>query len=334
VAIALEGLAARLPAGLRVRAMGMADIVPAVEFANRFATPGRWQSPELARRFFEANPQPNGLFLVVEDASDGIIASCEASDGGNFAVPDGTFRGGVRVAEEHRRRGIGSALLGVIESHARAKGAPRLQAVVRGDDPTSLAWAERRGYAVHHERIDAYLDLAKVDLSGFEDPAETARRAGVRIASYAELAMEQGSDLDSFNRAVWSLGLDAQDDIPQPNPMPRPPYEAMRHFFDEPAMDHRSSIIAMRGDRPVGITITQVKENGVAYTNITGVARSDRGKGLATALKLVAIRSLRERGVRLFGTTNDPANTAMRGINERLGYRPEPPTRQIEKKLA
>jgi GNAT superfamily N-acetyltransferase len=333
VATALEAFAARLPAGLRVRAIGSADIARAIEFANRFATPGRWQSPELAQRFFDANPQPKGLFLVLEDASETIRASGEATDGGSFAVPDGTFRGGVRVAEQQRRRGIGGALLAIIEDHARANGAPRLQAVVRGDDAASLAWALRRGYAVYHERIDAYLDLARVEVSRFEDPAETARRTGVRIASYAELAKERGSDIDFFNRSVWDLGLEIQDDIPQPNPMPRPPYEAMRPFFDEPAMDHRSSVVAIRGDRPVGITITQVKENGVAYTNITGVARSERGKGLATALKLVAIHSLRDRGVRLFGTTNDPANAAMRGINERLGYRPEPPTRQIEKKL-
>jgi RimJ/RimL family protein N-acetyltransferase len=77
-----------------------------------------------------------------------------------------------------------------------------------------------------------------------------------------------------------------------------------------------------------------VKENGVASTNFTGVARAERGKGLALAMKLRALRDLKRRGVRLFGTTNDEQNAAMRGINQRLGYVPELPTIMVEKVLA
>ena len=78
---------------------------------------------------------------------------------------------------------------------------------------------------------------------------------------------------------------------------------------------------------------TAVKENGVAYTNFTGVARTERRKGLALAMKLSAVRELGKRGVRLFGTTNDEANAAMRGINARLGYVLRPPTIMVEKRF-
>ena len=91
---------------------------------------------------------------------------------------------------------------------------------------------------------------------------------------------------------------------------------------------------ALRGDTPVGMTANMVKENGVAYTNFTGVVRAERGKGLALAMKLRALRDLRERGVRLFGTTNDEANAAMRGINARLGYVPDAPTIMMAKQLS
>jgi RimJ/RimL family protein N-acetyltransferase len=77
-----------------------------------------------------------------------------------------------------------------------------------------------------------------------------------------------------------------------------------------------------------------VKENGVAYTNFTGVARTERGKGIALALKLRALRALKARDVKLFGTTNDEQNAAMRGINRKLGYVPEPPTVMYEKRLS
>jgi RimJ/RimL family protein N-acetyltransferase len=125
--------------------------------------------------------------------------------------------------------------------------------------------------------------------------------------------------------------------VPAPVPLPPDPPpldERMRKvFFEGPAMDHGTSVIALRGDRYVGITITHVKENGIAYTNFTGVRREERGKGIATAMKLRVLRALRERGIRSFGTTNDEQNAAMRGINERLGYRPEPPTLIVRKVL-
>ena len=81
------------------------------------------------------------------------------------------------------------------------------------------------------------------------------------------------------------------------------------------------------------MSVTAVKENGTAYTNFTGVARAERGKGVALAMKLRALRALKERGITRFGTTNDEQNAAMRGINRKLGYVPDPPTVMYEKKL-
>ena len=60
----------------------------------------------------------------------------------------------------------------------------------------------------------------------------------------------------------------------------------------------------------------------------------ERGKGIALAMKLRALRTLNERGVKLFGTTNDEQNAAMRGINKKLGYVPDPPTVMYAKTLS
>lgn len=105
-------------------------------------------------------------------------------------------------------------------------------------------------------------------------------------------------------------------------------------MLEGPGLDPRSTFLALKDGRTVGITVTMVKENGSAYTNFTGVARAERGKGLALALKLRALRDLKTRGIKLFGTTNDEQNAAMRGINRRLGYAPEPPTTIFEKRLS
>jgi len=337
VATDLAAVAKRLPPELRVRASDDGDIERVVEFQNRWATPSHWMSPAAARLMMTANPEPGRLTLIVEDRSGAIQAVGLTTNGGLFASPDGSWRVGLRVAPEWRRRGVARSLLGQLEEHAQGSKASRLVAAVRGDEPDGARFAEAMGYRAFHERIDAYIDVPSFDASAFEDPDETARRAGLRLATVAELQREPGADIESFQRellvAIWAMARD----VPSPTPMPEqpPPFEqAKRMFFEGPGQDPPSTVIALRDGHPVGMTATMVKENGTAYTNFTGVARAERGKGLALAMKLRALRELGARGVKLFGTTNDEQNAAMRGINRRLGYVPDPPTTMYEKRFS
>jgi GNAT superfamily N-acetyltransferase len=307
-----------------------------IEFDNRFADAVHWTSPAAARAFERSNPQPNRLAVLVEHDGE-IVAQGQTSDGGLWAPPDRTWRVGIRVAPDWRRKGIASALDERLEAHARERRASRLICGIRGAEPEGLAFAQTVGYREFHRRIDSYLDVASFDESRFGDPDEVAARAGVRLHSYEALARQHAADLESLQRTLISAFWEWARDVPSPAPLPAepPPFDrARRMFFEEPGMDQDSTIIAIRGSTPLGVTATAVKENGVASTNFTGVARAERGKGLALAMKLRALRSLRRRGVRLFGTTNDEQNAAMRGINQRLGYVPELPTIMVEKVLA
>ncbi len=333
----LATVAKRLPPELRARASEDKDIERVVEFQNRWATPSTWMSPAAARVMMTANPEPFRLTLVVEDDSSAIQAVGSTGNGGLFASPDGSWRLGLRVAPEWRRRGVARSLLEPIADHARINKATRLVAAVRGDEGEGARFAEAMGYRAFHERIDAYIDVPSFDAAAFEDPDETAGRAGIRLATYGELASERGATFEAFQRellpVIWAMARD----VPSPTPMPEQPpsfEQARRMFFEGPGQDPPSTIIALREGHPVAMTATMVKENGTAYTNFTGVARAERGKGIALAMKLRALRELRARGVKLFGTTNDEQNAAMRGINRRLGYKPEPPTTMYEKRFS
>lgn len=314
-----------------------ADIERVAEFQNRWATPSQWMSPAASRAMQNASPEPLRLVLLVEDTGGAIQAIGSTSNGGLFASPDGSWRVGLRTAPQWRRRGVARALLEELAEHARANNAKRLIAAVRGDEPEGARFAEALGYRAFHERIDSYIDVPSFDASGFDDPDATAARAGVRLATYAELLREHAADVEVFQRellpVIWAMARD----VPSPTPMPEqpPPFEqAKRMFFEGPGIDPPSTIIALRDGRTVGMTVTMVKENGTAYTNFTGVSRAERGKGIALAMKLRALRDLMTRGVKLFGTTNDEQNAAMRGINRRLGYVPDPPTTMYEKRLS
>ena len=310
------------------------DLDRLVEFQNRYARPGRTQSLALARRFEAANPEPNRLILVAEDGTGALIAAASASDGGLMGGGQNRWRGSIRVAPEHRRRGLGTQMLARLEAHVSAK-APKLQGAVLGEEEDGLRFAEKHGYREFHRRFDSYLDVAAFDASRFDDPKAIAARAGVRIDRYDVLEKE-ANDRVAFQRATYDSLSTTQADIPRPEPLPPPPpFEAVRAvYFEGDTFAHDASVIAMRGDRVVGTSITIVDPEGVAYTVYTGVDRSERGKGIALAMKLAILDRLKARGTTLFGTTNDEANAPMRGINAKLGYVISPPTIEVEKVFA
>ena len=341
--IGREALAERaglkLPEGVRVRVAEFpgADLERIILFLNRYARPAQQMGLEMSRRFEENNPQPKRLALVVEDSGGQVVAQGQVGDGGVFSRGDGTFRTGVRVAPEWRRKGIANALLEALAEHARAQGATKLVASIRGDEPEGLEFARSKGFEEYHRRFDSYIKVDQFDPATFEDPDEAAAKVGVQLVPYATLAKEHGGTPESteaFQRSLYAVICEASLDIPSAEPVHNPPFEAIRGmYFGEKSFDFDSSILAMRDGKPVGSTITTLNDAGVAYTVHTGMLRAERGKGIATALKLRALRALRAKGVTLYGTTNDEANAPMRGINRRLGYEPDPPTVQVRKSL-
>jgi mycothiol synthase len=317
--------------GLSVREGTPADLDRLVEFQNRYARPGRTQSLELARRFEAANPDPNRLLLLAEDAAGAVVAAASASDGGVLGGGENRWRANIRVAPDLRRRGLGTQMLGRLEEHVR-KRAPKLQSAVRGEEPDGLRFAEKHGYREFHRRFDSYLDVPAFDASRFDDPKALATRAGVRVDRYDVLERE-ATDKVAFQRSTYESLSTTQMDIPRPEPLPPPPpFEAVRAvYFEGDTFARDSSVIAMRDGRVVGTSITIIDPEGVAYTVYTGVDRTERGKGIALAMKLAILERLKARGIKLFGTTNDEANAPMRGINAKLGYVIAPPTIEVEK---
>jgi GNAT superfamily N-acetyltransferase len=338
----LAQLQGQLPPGLRARAGGPDDLPAVVAFRNAAARPAEVQSLARARHAEAHNPQPKRLLLLVEapesapeSPGGGLVALGQTSDGGLLTRADGAFRFELRVAPAWRRLGIGTALLEALEAHARAQCAPRHATGVRGDEPDGLDFATRRGYAPYHQTVHSYLDVQGFDASRFEDPDAVAARAGARLVGYAELARQHAGDPEAFQRRVYAVASEAMRDVPSPEPRDPPPFEAIRGlFFEGDDIHPEASVLAVRGDRVVGLTVTTMPAERLASTLFTGVARSDRGRGLALAMKLRAIAALRAAWATHFGTSNDAGNAPMRGINARLGYAPDPPVTQVEKRLA
>ncbi len=323
-----------LPSGVTVRERRPEDLAAEVAFQNRYSPPAERRDVAGAERW-ESLADPNEVRLrLVLESGGALVGLAGTGDGGKWRPPDGSWGIWIRLDDAWKRKGIATVLAEALERFAREHAAPSLNTGLRGDEPAGIAFAERRGYREFHRRQSSYLDLTAFDASRFEDPATIAARAGYRLASYEDLAAAT-SDADALRRRIHGLHSAAWVDVPTPE-IPAPPSfeDLSRYIFDSPTFEPRATTLALRGDELVGLSLADVNGSGIGYTFMTGVRKDARGHGLSLAMKLRAIAVLRERGVALFGTTNDKDNVPMLAVNRKLGYAPEAPSIRMKKALA
>ena len=103
------------------------------------------------------------------------------------------------------------------------------------------------------------------------------------------------------------------------------PFEEFRRFvFGASWYRADGQIVAAEGDRWVGMAaVGYFRETNSMYNMFTGVDRAYRGRKLALALKLLAIRCAQRYGAVYLRTNNDSQNAPMLAINRKLGYQPQ-----------
>ena len=336
ITIDTDPITARLPSGYRARQFRDSDREPLVEERNSWLHPMERQDAGEWRTWERFAPDETLYRIVVEDPSGGIAAYANLSAGGVIRHADGAQGGGVSVARAHRRRGIGSVLLETIETEARRRSAPRLLSDASEAHPFALEWATKRGFREIGRRIESYLELAGFDRTRFADRVSAVAESGIRLRTFAEVL--DGLDdagREAFYRSLYEAQTPIFEDVPFATPLVNWSYERFRNIsFDSGRMLYDCSIVAFEGERIVGFTTTGKRQQQDGLTWITGTARSHRGRGVATALKVEALSRAKTKGLRALSTVNDEPNKAMRGINAKLGYQTLPPRVQLEKTLS
>ena len=213
----------------------------------------------------------------------------------------------VVVVPPARRRGVGTALLAAVSDRARASGLARLQGEIRASDEESLAFFGRRGFEEVGREVAVTLELTGTDV-GLEPPP------GVRIVSRAEEP--------DVVEGMYEVAREAEPDIPGEDRVR--PFDVWRSTeIDRPSLRPELTFVALAGDEVVGYAILDTV-GGELWHRLTGVKRAWRRRGIATALKRAQIEAATRSGIARLVTSSEERNTAMRSINEALGYRPEP----------
>lgn len=179
--------------------------------------------PALARLLTRINPDPSTpeslaeadqrtpegtvrLRLVAQSARGELVGYGAAR---RFPYErEGQFTLGVQVAPDHRGRGTGSALLAAAERFAREQGAARFRALVRDDDPTSLTYAQKRGFVQERHCFWSTLDVNAFDEGLCVSAVAALEAGGIRFASLAD---EPG---EATERALYELDRQASADNP------------------------------------------------------------------------------------------------------------------------
>ncbi|HUG30288.1 MAG TPA: GNAT family N-acetyltransferase [Candidatus Limnocylindria bacterium] len=223
--------------------------------------------------------------------------------------------GNISVLPEHRRQGVGVAILAALMDLARSSGKTMLIGRTTEDRVEALEFLAHRGF-VEHERMKA----VRLDLAGVEPPA-VEPPARIEITS-----LEARPDLVE---AVYAVALEALPDIPGDGPMAPGTLEEFRmRDVDREVIPPGAFAVAVEAatGRVVGYANLMIVSGNpqVAWHGMTAVARAWRGRGVAMALKRATIAWAVARKLEALETANDTDNAPMRAVNQRLGYRSLP----------
>lgn len=216
----------------------------------------------------------------------------------------------ILVLEEHRRRGLGTALYRAVSGWAAERGHRELEARVRETHPAGIEFAEHRGFVEVGRDQGLVLDLTTAAAPEVELPA------GIEIVSWAERP--------DAAEGLYAVYCEAIPDVPGEEESEIEPYDVwMRVHMRGPTDDPRATFVAYERDEVVGFSkfaLTKA-EPTTAFHDLTGVRRAWRGRGIAGALKATQIRWAKERGYERLMTQNEERNAPIRRLNERFGYR-------------
>ena len=159
------------------------------------------------------------------------------------------------------------------------------------------------------------LDVGTFDEPSFEPYLRQAHDDGIKFASMADLG-----DTGEHRRALYDLNKACSADIPGRGEFfSYDEYLASR--IEVPTFGPAGVILALSGDEWIGMSATSLRpDRGYAFSEMTGVRRPYRGRGLSLALKLLAVRFVRASGYQYLVAFHHPGNIPAITMNRRLGF--------------
>jgi mycothiol synthase len=235
------------------------------------------------------------LYVLADHDRDIVgcgFAGASDSPGRGFVSP--------RVLPNARRRGVGSVLLQRLCAHLARLEFETVSAHVDGNDPGSLAFAERHGFAEADRQVEQVKRVGDEPLPQIPD--------GVRLVTIAERS--------ELLHQAYELGLEGWADMATTVPVTI----SLDDWLRDEATIAEGSFVALAGDEIVGYSGLCRQPDGLVEDGLTVVRRAWRRRGLARALKQAELAWAAANGIAEIVTWTQRGNEGMRALNEQLGY--------------
>jgi len=227
----------------------------------------------------------------------------------------------VNVDPEYQRRGIGTRMYDFLVDAVAKHDPTQLVTWTREDHPEYVKFITDRGYSFAMRYAVSRLIVDEFDFDRWAPSVSKVTDQGLTIHSLAEL-----SELDpDWKRTYYDIKWELFQDVPFTDPPTRQSFEQFCNRFESSRFSMDAHWFARDGERCVGssgLWLTEADPEKL-YTGLTGVVRTHRRRGVATALKVKGVEWARARGVRVIETDNEE-NNPMFDLNVALGYRPVP----------
>jgi molecular chaperone DnaJ len=179
-------------------------------------------------------------------------------------------------------RGVGSALARAVEALAAAHGATLLRAELETTTP-GRSRSHAAAASSRHAARSVPLDLTTFREGGLAAAVSRVRASGIRLFSPAE-----AGDGEEPLRALYAINRIASIDDPASDGT-FPGYETWRSAVGGASAGFRPEGVRRRlGDRFVGLAVVSVEDDLTATSDVAGVDRVYRRRGIANALRLLA----------------------------------------------
>jgi mycothiol synthase len=279
--------------------------------------PGAATADELAYDDAARDPSQHHATLVAEvfERGEPLIAGVAFVGNDPLAHREGLCEIDLRVHLHWQGHGVGKALYQVVMEHLAALGAHEVTSMVWQAHPRSARFLVDRGFAEVWQRADSSLDVADFDWTPYAGLEEQLHVYGIEVTTYTALANDPGR-LEKLYELDWALWRD----VPYGQAVARRSIEQFAATgVNHPRFLPDACFIAVKDGELVGYSNLITAQEGFD-TDMTGVLRSYRGKGVATLLKLRGIRYAQQHGNQKLWVVNDSVNVAMLGLNAKLGF--------------
>jgi GNAT superfamily N-acetyltransferase len=272
-------------------------------------------------RHRDENRNPKPLFQRVVGEVGGEIVGFASYGESEWAKVEGKYFMGVNVHPDHTRKGYGTALYDHVVASLAERDPLFFTADTREDKPDFIRFLTKRGFEPVMRYPVSHLNPQTFDFSKFEGVEERVADAGIEIVNVPDLPARD----PDWKRHWFDLECECWLDVPLPEPPTVGRYEEFESRFTSPNYDANAHFIAIDDGKFVGLAgfWTSPVQKEKLYTGLTGVVRSHRRKGIATALKVRAAGYARDYGATIIETDNEE-NNPMFDLNVQLGFVRQP----------